>query len=114
MQGAAGRLGRLPHAPHELGAHARALAPSLGSPPTLPSLTQCPRRSQPTRVRAVAVPIRARSQVRIVEHSSSFLSFLTSACAIVGGVFTVSGIVDGLLFAGTRLVRKKMELGKFS
>ncbi|EFJ50127.1 hypothetical protein VOLCADRAFT_80399 [Volvox carteri f. nagariensis] len=53
-------------------------------------------------------------KVRIVEHSSSFLSFLTSVCAIVGGVFTVSGIVDAFIYTSTRLIRKKMELGKFS
>ncbi|GLC35510.1 hypothetical protein PLESTF_001383200 [Pleodorina starrii] len=53
-------------------------------------------------------------KVRIVEHSSSFLSFLTSVCAIVGGVFTVSGIVDAFVYTSTRLIRKKMELGKFS
>ncbi|KAG2438865.1 hypothetical protein HYH02_010663 [Chlamydomonas schloesseri] len=53
-------------------------------------------------------------KVKIVEHSSSFLSFLTSVCAIVGGVFTVSGIVDAFVYTGTRLIKKKMELGKFS
>ncbi|KXZ47245.1 hypothetical protein GPECTOR_36g10 [Gonium pectorale] len=53
-------------------------------------------------------------KVRIVEHSSSFLSFLTSVCAIVGGVFTVSGIVDAFIYTSTRLIKKKMELGKFS
>ena len=53
-------------------------------------------------------------KVRIVEHSSSFLSFLTSVCAIVGGVFTVSGILDAFIYTSTRLIKKKMELGKFS
>lgn len=53
-------------------------------------------------------------QVKIVEHGSSFLSFLTSVCAIVGGVFTVSGIVDAFVYTGTRMIKKKMELGKFS
>ncbi|PNW73965.1 hypothetical protein CHLRE_13g579850v5 [Chlamydomonas reinhardtii] len=53
-------------------------------------------------------------KVKIVEHGSSFLSFLTSVCAIVGGVFTVSGIVDAFVYTGTRMIKKKMELGKFS
>ncbi|PNH02779.1 Endoplasmic reticulum-Golgi intermediate compartment protein 3 [Tetrabaena socialis] len=53
-------------------------------------------------------------KVRIIEHASSFLSFLTSVCAIVGGVFTVSGIVDACVYTGARLIKKKMELGKFS
>ena len=46
------------------------------------------------------------------EERRSFMTFLTSACAIVGGVFTVSGIVDGAVWAGQRAVRKKNELGK--
>ncbi len=53
-------------------------------------------------------------KVQIREQASSFLHFLTSVCAIVGGVFTVSGIVDGLVYGTERLIRKKMELGKFS
>jgi hypothetical protein len=28
----------------------------------------------------------------------SFFSFITSACAIIGGVFTVAGIVDSTVF----------------
>ena len=35
------------------------------------------------------------SQVRFAEECSSFLTFITSACAIVGGVFTVSGRLGG-------------------
>jgi hypothetical protein len=34
----------------------------------------------------------------IVEHRSSFTSFLTSVCAIVGGVFTVAGLVDSIYY----------------
>jgi hypothetical protein len=50
--------------------------------------------------------------VRFAETRSSFLHFVTSVCAIVGGVFTVSGIIDSGLYHGTRVLRKKMELGK--
>ena len=53
-------------------------------------------------------------KVVIVEQRSSFLHFLTNVCAIVGGVFTVSGIVDAVWYTGQKIVRKKMELGKFS
>lgn len=53
-------------------------------------------------------------KVKIVEASTSFLHFLTSVCAIVGGVFTVSGILDAFVYQGEKLIRKKMELGKFS
>lgn len=51
-------------------------------------------------------------KVRFKEERRSLLTFLTSACAIVGGVFTVSGIVDATVWAGQRAVRKKRELGK--
>jgi endoplasmic reticulum-Golgi intermediate compartment protein 3 len=51
-------------------------------------------------------------KVRYLEERRSFLTFLTSVCAIVGGVFTVSGIVDATLFNAQRAIRKKGELGK--
>lgn len=53
-------------------------------------------------------------KVKISETRTSFLHFVTNVCAIVGGVFTVSGIVDAFVYQGERLIRKKMELGKFN
>jgi hypothetical protein len=54
-------------------------------------------------------------QVEFSEERNSFLSFLTSVCAIVGGVFTVSGILDAFVFHGSQAIRKKkVDLGKFS
>mmetsp|Transcript_40623 Transcript_40623/g.90320 ORF Transcript_40623/g.90320 Transcript_40623/m.90320 type:complete len:388 (-) Transcript_40623:87-1250(-) len=53
-------------------------------------------------------------KVTVKETQSSFLHFLTSVCAIVGGVFTVSGIVDAFVYQSERLIRKKLELGKLS
>lgn len=54
-------------------------------------------------------------KVAFSEERSSFLSFLTSVCAIVGGVFTVSGILDSFVFHGSQVIRKKkVDLGKFS
>jgi len=46
------------------------------------------------------------------ESHPSLTTFLTSVCAIVGGVFTVAGIVDKMVYRGTEVIRKKMELGK--
>jgi hypothetical protein len=51
-------------------------------------------------------------QVQFAETKTSFAHFLTSVCAIVGGVFTVSGLVDSFLYHGHRVLKKKMELGK--
>ncbi|XP_043713738.1 endoplasmic reticulum-Golgi intermediate compartment protein 3-like isoform X1 [Telopea speciosissima] len=53
-------------------------------------------------------------KVTFREEHVSLLHFLTSVCAIVGGVFTVSGIVDSFIYHGQRAIKKKMELGKFS
>jgi len=38
--------------------------------------------------------------------------FLTGLCAIIGGVFTVAGILDKLIYTSSRLIAEKTELGK--
>jgi len=48
------------------------------------------------------------------ETQPSFTAFLTSVCAIVGGVFTVAGIVDKVVYRGTQAIRQKMAMGKVS
>ncbi|CAK8694805.1 unnamed protein product [Clavelina lepadiformis] len=52
--------------------------------------------------------------VRYVEKQRSFMHFLTSACAIVGGVFTVAGILDSFIYHGTTALHRKIELGKLT
>ena len=46
------------------------------------------------------------------EERESFAAFLARSCAIIGGVFTVTGLVDGLVYHGADLVSRKMEIGK--
>ncbi|KAL7116668.1 hypothetical protein ACP275_03G018500 [Erythranthe tilingii] len=53
-------------------------------------------------------------KVTFTETHVSFLHFLTNVCAIVGGVFTVSGIIDSFVYHGQKAIKKKMEIGKFS
>ncbi|XP_073010887.1 uncharacterized protein [Typha latifolia] len=53
-------------------------------------------------------------KVMFAEGHVSFLHFLTNVCAIVGGIFTVSGILDSLVYHSQRAIKKKMEIGKFS
>ncbi|CAM6030099.1 unnamed protein product [Sphagnum balticum] len=53
-------------------------------------------------------------KVKFVEERVSFLHFLTTVCAIVGGVFTVSGIIDSFIYHGHGAIKKKVELGKLS
>ena len=51
-------------------------------------------------------------QVRYHETKMGFLHFLTSVCAIVGGIFTVSGIIDAFIYHGGQAIKKKVDLGK--
>jgi len=50
--------------------------------------------------------------VKYVERGEPIFVFLTAVCAVVGGVFTVAGIIDGLVFSGHELIKKKLQLGK--
>ncbi|XP_009135698.1 protein disulfide-isomerase 5-3 [Brassica rapa] len=50
-------------------------------------------------------------QILITENPKSFSHFITNLCAIIGGVFTVAGIIDSVLHNTIRLI-KKVELGK--
>eukprot|EP00736_Rhodelphis_marinus_P007490 Rmarinus@m.8495 len=50
-------------------------------------------------------------QVVVREEKKSFSHFLTAACAIIGGIFTVAGIVDALIHHGIQAL-KKLEIGK--
>ncbi|XP_078157159.1 protein disulfide isomerase-like 5-4 [Carex rostrata] len=50
-------------------------------------------------------------QVLVTEVPKSFSHFITNLCAIIGGVFTVAGILDSILHNTIRLI-KKVELGK--
>ncbi|PWA41583.1 Endoplasmic reticulum vesicle transporter, C-terminal [Artemisia annua] len=51
-------------------------------------------------------------KVTFTETHASFLHFMTNVCAIVGGIFTVAGIVDSFIYHGHKALRKKMEIGK--
>ena len=50
--------------------------------------------------------------VKFTEKRVSFTYFLTSLCAIVGGVFTVAGILDKLIYSGVG-VKKRGSSGIF-
>ncbi|PPD78406.1 hypothetical protein GOBAR_DD24678 [Gossypium barbadense] len=53
------------------------------------------------------------NQVIFKEEHSSFLHFITNICAVIGGIFTVAGIIDTFVYHGQRRMKKKMEIGKF-
>lgn len=50
--------------------------------------------------------------VRYQETRESFSHFLVQICAVIGGVFTVAGLVDSLLHRSIVELAKKAELGK--
>lgn len=49
--------------------------------------------------------------VKYKERRAPFYTFVTTVCAIVGGTFTVAGIIDGLILSSLEIFRK-VELGK--
>eukprot|EP00238_Polyblepharides_amylifera_P002301 CAMPEP_0196594442 /NCGR_PEP_ID=MMETSP1081-20130531/78422_1 /TAXON_ID=36882 /ORGANISM="Pyramimonas amylifera, Strain CCMP720" /LENGTH=311 /DNA_ID=CAMNT_0041918715 /DNA_START=334 /DNA_END=1269 /DNA_ORIENTATION=+ len=51
-------------------------------------------------------------KVNFTEERTPVLHFVTNLCAILGGVFTVSGIVDSFVYHGQKAIAKKSELGK--
>ncbi|KAG2221396.1 hypothetical protein INT45_012647 [Circinella minor] len=46
------------------------------------------------------------------EKRRSFASFLTGVCAIIGGIFTVAGLFDRVVYRAERALKKKRDLGK--
>lgn len=51
-------------------------------------------------------------QITYRETRKSFGSFLTGVLAIVGGVFTVAGLVDRVAYRAEKAYKKKVEMGK--
>eukprot|EP00052_Salpingoeca_macrocollata_P006266 m.52557 g.52557 ORF g.52557 m.52557 type:complete len:390 (-) comp15340_c0_seq1:31-1200(-) len=47
--------------------------------------------------------------VQLREYSPSFFHFLTGVCAIIGGVFTVAGMVDGIIHHSLKIWKKQQE-----
>lgn len=50
--------------------------------------------------------------VKYSERQKSFAHFATGLCAIIGGVFTVAGILDKLVYTSSKILQQKIELGK--
>jgi len=51
-------------------------------------------------------------KITYTETRKSFGHFITSVFALIGGMFTVAGIIDSFVYHGARMVARKMELGK--
>jgi len=50
--------------------------------------------------------------VKYSEKEKSFGHFASGLCAIIGGVFTVAGMVDKMVYNSARLLQHKTEIGK--
>jgi hypothetical protein len=49
--------------------------------------------------------------IKVSEKSKSFGHFATGVCAIIGGVFTVAGLIDTTIYKSAKVL-KKLEIGK--
>lgn len=49
--------------------------------------------------------------VKYKKHRRPFYEFVCMTCAIIGGTFTVAGIIDSLVFSASNIL-EKLELGK--
>jgi hypothetical protein len=50
--------------------------------------------------------------VKLTEHRDPFTHFVVSVCAVVGGVFTVLGLVDAVVHQAYIKVLRKVQMGK--
>ena len=50
--------------------------------------------------------------VKYSSKSKSFGHFATGLCAIIGGVFTVAGLIDKIFYSSSKLLQQKLDLGK--
>lgn len=50
--------------------------------------------------------------VQFTEKRRSFMHFLTGVCAIIGGVFTVAGLIDSMIYHSAKVLQEKIDLGK--
>lgn len=50
-------------------------------------------------------------QIVVGEKRRAWYHFVTTLCAIVGGVFVVAGMLDGLVHGSHALLKRKLDLG---
>lgn len=50
--------------------------------------------------------------IQVFSDYVPFYRFVTSLCAVIGGVFTVIGLVDSGVFHTLNSIKKKQQLGK--
>jgi len=51
--------------------------------------------------------------VKYAEKRQPFYRFITTMCAVIGGTFTVAGVIDSMVFSAQSMI-KKQQLGKLN
>ena len=61
-----------------------------------------------THAKAHMVPLPCARQVMVVmkEETQSFSSFVTKICAVIGGIYTVVGLLDSVLYHTAENLKK--------
>ena len=47
--------------------------------------------------------------VVMTEESMGFASFVTKICAVIGGIYTVVGLIDNLIYHGGQSIKKAVS-----
>ena len=50
--------------------------------------------------------------IQYTERRRSFMHFMTGVCAIIGGIFTVAGLIDSMIYHSAKAIKKKIDIGK--
>jgi hypothetical protein len=50
--------------------------------------------------------------VKFWQYKDNFLHFLIQICAIIGGIFSVTGIIDALVHKSVVAILRKANMGK--
>ncbi len=53
-------------------------------------------------------------QIHYREYKASWIEMLINICAIVGGIFTVAGLIDGFVFYTEKRIKEKSDYGKLN
>ena len=52
--------------------------------------------------------------VKATQYKENIYHFLIQICAIIGGIFTVTGIIDSLVHESVSAILKKANMGKLT
>jgi hypothetical protein len=67
----------------------------------------------PAKNQKVSLRRSSNLNVNISQNSKNFVEFMISICAIIGGVYTIAGIIDSIIYKSVSYVFKS-RIGKLS